>query len=94
MIPVCQDIEFSGEKTIWFFDEGEYIRKNERGETKSRISGLNLPNPEEMWRARCQSFGVDYPAETTEHPKTKKTIRLKPTEAVFKLFSHWESVNA
>lgn len=79
---------------MWFFDQGKYTRKDEKGNIKGVITGANIPNPVEMWRARCDANGAEYPSDSISHPKTGRAIRLKPTEAVFKLFEHWQGVQA
>lgn len=92
-MPVCRDIEANGEGSFWFFSEGFYIRKK-AGEMLARISGKSLPDPDLIWRARCEQHGAPLNSETINHPKTGKTLRLKPTDATFRLFEHWHRVGA
>lgn len=89
MIPVCTDIENNGDKSMWFFMEGKYIRRDLKGEIKGQITGKHLPNPVELWKSRCAETGGVFPAETVAHPATGEAIRLKPTEAVFRLYEDW-----
>jgi len=94
MIQVCDDTEFNGEKTTWFFENGRYIKKNKNDTVVAAIAGEYLPDPDELWKNRCKSIGAEYPSVSTLHPKTGKAIRLKPSEATFELFDHWEKNNA
>lgn len=94
MVPVCKDIEPNGEKSTWFYVDGWYVRHDCKGDIKGKITGKNLPNPQELWKSRCEEIGGVYPDETVSHPKTGQPIRLKPTEATFKLFEHWQGVQA
>lgn len=89
MVPVCTDTENDGSKSMWFFAKGVYTRLF-NGEIKGRITGENLPNPSELWRQRCETAGAPFPSEIITHPTTHMPIRLKPTEAAFKLFEHWQ----
>jgi hypothetical protein len=79
---------------MWFFTEGAYIRHDQKGAIKGRITGQNIPNPNETWKARCEAFGATYPMDAISHPTTGEHIRLKPTEAAFKIFEHWENARA
>lgn len=94
MIPVCKDLENNGDKSVWFYSDGEYIRHDQKGAIKGRITGKNIPNPQEVWKARCEALGGVYPCESVSHPATGETVRLKPTEAAFKLFEHYQGVQA
>ena len=94
MIPVVKDIESNGYQSMWFYTEGKYVRHDQKGDIKGQITGKNLPNPIETWKARCEANGGTYPSDTVQHPKTGQTIRLKPTEAAFRLFEHWQGVQA
>ena len=90
MMEVCTDVEFNGDKSHWFYSGDKYIRKLSNGAVMAEIK--DIPDPYELWKHRCNTYGAAYPAESIFHPKTGREIRLKPTEAVFKLFSHWEQV--
>lgn len=92
MIPVCKDTEHDGSKSMWFFKEGRYTRLDEKGNLKGSISGQNMPNPNDTWKTRCEASGAVYPSDSVSHPKTGELIRLKPTEASFALFQHWEGL--
>ncbi len=94
MIPVCKDIESNGDRSMWFYDDGKYSRFDGKRNLMGHISGQHIPNPQELWKERCTTNGAAYPAETVAHPHTGQTIRLKPTEAVFKLFEHWQGVQS
>lgn len=91
MIEVCEDREYNGLKSTWFYNKGEFLRYDALGGLWGRIKGENLPNPMETWRARAKMFGSPL-ADTCKHPKTGMEIRLKPTEATFRLFEYWEQV--
>ena len=91
---VCKDTEANGQKSMWFFDKGKYVRQDEKGHVKGSITGQNIPNPDELWRVRCEANGAVYPADSISHPKTGQPIRLKPTEATFRLFEHWQGVQS
>lgn len=84
---ICQD---SG-GTQWEFENGRYFRKDGSGTILGRISGANLPDPFKMWAARCENHGV--PMGTEELNEQGKSVRLKPSEAVFNLWSHWNADN-
>ena len=90
---VCKDIEFNGEGTTWHFHAGRYIKKNKHNEIVAAVAGEYLPDPEELWKNRCRAIGAEYPSASTIHPKTGKAIRLKPSEATFALYAHWEANN-
>ena len=92
MIAVCRDIEFNGDTSMWFYTEGGYVRHDSKGNVKGKITGENLPEPEELWKARCKEYGAAYPSDTIPHPKTGVEIRLRPTQALFELFAHWQGV--
>lgn len=93
MEPVCKDIEANGEESFWFFAEGIYVRLA-GGKQVAAITGKNLPNPVDLWRARCASLGVKFPAKSAAHPMARgQEVRLKPTDAAFALFDHWQQVN-
>lgn len=94
MIPVCSDIENNGDKSMWFYTEGKYVRHDQKGNIQAQIKGASLPNPQELWKQRCEANGGIYPSESVPHPKTGQAIRLKPTEATFKLFEHWQGVQS
>lgn len=94
MIPVCKDTEFNGDQSIWFYAKGTYQRHDGKGNIKGKITGENIPNPQELWKTRCKESGGVFPCESIPHPKTGNIIRLKPTEAAFKLFEHWQGVQA
>ena len=79
---------------MWFYTEGKYIRHDSKGNLKGQITGQNLPNPQELWKSRCEANGGVYPSESVPHPQTGQIIRLKPTEAHFKMFEHWQGVQA
>lgn len=93
MIPVCKDMEANGEKSMWFYAEEKYSRYDSKRNLKGQITGKNLPNPQELWKARCETHGGAYPAETVQS-QSGETIRLKPTEAAFKLFEHWQNISS
>ena len=92
MIPVCKDAEANGAPSMWFFTDGVYTRHDKQGAIKGRITGENMPNPIETWKARCEALGGVFPCESLPHPGTGEIVRLKPTEAAFKLFDHWQGV--
>ena len=94
MIPVCRDIESNGDSSMWFYVEGKYVRQDKKGTLKGQISGQAIPNPDTIWRQRCAEMGAQYPDEEIQHPKTGNQIRLKPTEAAFRLFEHWNNICA
>ncbi len=92
MIEVCKDIENNGEKSVWSYEDGKYFRHDSAGVLKGQITGQNLPNATQLWQGRCEAYGAEYPSDTIQHPKTGQTIRLRPTEATFKLFEHWNKI--
>lgn len=94
MIPVCKDVEMNGDTSLWFYANGTYFRHDKTGTLKGRITGKNIPNPNEVWKTRCDENGAKYPCDKIPHNGTGEIIRLKPTEAAFKLFEHWQSVTA
>lgn len=94
MITVCHDIEFNGAKSMWFYTGEKYVRHDSKGNIQGQITGENLPDAQELWKARCKAFGAAYPCDSISHPTTGEAIRLKPTEAVFKLYDHWQGVKA
>lgn len=94
MIPVCKDTEENGDTSLWFYNQGAYSRHDSKGNLKGQITGKNVPNPVEVWKARCEALGGVFPCESVPHPGTGQIVRLKPTEAAFKLFEHWQGVQA
>lgn len=94
MIPVCKDTEANGASSMWFFAAGCYTRRDHKGAIKGHITGQNIPNPNEVWKARCEALGGVYPCESVSHPQTGQIVRLRPTEAAFRLFEHWQGVQA
>lgn len=88
MIPVCQDFEKNGDKSLWFYNEGQYVRHDKRGKIVGIINGKELPDPDYLWKARCEQMQVDLGTEIFSH--MGKNLRLKPTDAIFSLFKHWQ----
>lgn len=86
---VCEDVEYNGDKSEWFYNKGEYSRFDKKGNLCGKIRGENVPNPMDIWKIRADALGSAL-TDTCVNPKTGVTVRLKPTEAVFKIFEHWE----
>ena len=65
----------------WYYLGEKYIRM--KGDAVvSRISGKYIPDPVRLWEGRAKRAG------------TALTPELRPTDATFALYKHWEAVNA
>lgn len=77
---VCHDV--NGD-TEWFYDPSasQYVRFKKSGEVAGLIGGQHLPNPHELWRKRCELYGVNLSDAAASH--------VKPQAATFSLWEHW-----
>ncbi len=75
---------FTGETGLaWFYSALErryYSRRS--GEVHSRIRGVNLPNPEALFQARCEANGVEMGSAAGEV--------YRPTSDVWNLWRDWK----
>lgn len=80
---VCQDATCNG---LWRFDAGKqtYARVHPDGSVTGVIAGKFLPDPEILWRNRCDQLDVAQNSDIGS--------KLNPTEATFKLWKHWQEV--
>lgn len=84
---VCDDA--GGSK--WYFQDGKYIREGKGGGFKiAQIRGKSLPDPVELWAMRCDKYGL--PHDRIEVHVGNAIVRLKPTNATFALYKHWQEV--
>lgn len=91
---VCKDTEANGQPSMWFYDAGKYSRRDEAGDIKAIINGKEIPDPSALWDSRCQAAGATSGSVQVLNQKTGQTVRLKPTEATFALFNHWQGVQS
>lgn len=85
---VCDDMDYDG-KSSWSYDDERqmYVRMQD-GVMQREIHGQQIPNPVALWKEKCKQVGVEYPEKVARLPNGN-ILRLKPTEATFKLWEHW-----
>lgn len=78
---VCKD----GNST-WAYDAESlsYSRTSPDGVTIGRLKGEYLPNPDALWKGRCDARGV----ATT----SIDGMKLRPQDATYALWNHWQGV--
>lgn len=83
MPQICTD---NNGATTWHFNPatGRFFRTNEAGADLGRISGFDIPNPDILWKTRCDSRQI----ATT----SIEGLKLKPTDATYALFNYWQGV--
>ena len=91
---VCKDTEANGDPSVWFYDAGFYTRRDSKGAAQGIIAGNQIPNPEELWKARCEAVGKPYPCDSIQNPQTGSVKRIKPADATFALWNHWQKESA
>ena len=89
---VCKDTEADGSPSVWFYADGMYKRLDEKGNAQGLIAGNQIPNPEKLWQTRCEAAGRIYPCDSVQNPQTGNVTRLKPADATFALWNHWQGV--
>lgn len=81
---VCIDKNGGG---VWRYDDvaRRYFRLQEDNTVSGLIEGRFIPDPEILWRNRCDLNDVA--------PNSDSGKRLKPQPATFALWEHWKGVS-
>lgn len=80
---VCIDKNGGG---VWLFDDSQkrYFRRQPDKTVSGIIEGRFLPDPEILWRSRCDQLDVA--------PNSDIGANLRPQPATFALWKHWQGV--